>query len=118
MRATTLSRSELLGLHWEDLDVVNKRLKIRRGRVQDCDEARLKTRDRARDQDLPEWAFKQLLLLRTVKEGEGPVFRGAERGPLNVNYFLRVVFEPIFGADRLARFSRREARFRDGPGGE
>ena len=97
MRATSLSRSELLGLHWEDLDLVNKRLKIRRGRVQDCDEARLKTRDRARDQDLPEWAFKQLLVLRTITEGEGPIFRGAERGPLNVNYFLRVVFEPILG---------------------
>lgn len=97
LRATSLSRSELLGLHWEDLDVAKKRLKIRRGRVQDCDEARLKTRDRARDQDLPDWAFKQLLLLRSVTEGEGPIFRGAERRPLNVNYFNRVVFEPILG---------------------
>lgn len=97
MRATSLSRSELLGLHWEDLDVANKRLKIRRGRVQDCEEARLKTRDRERDQDLPDWAFKQLQLLRKVTEGEGPIFRGAERGPLNVNYFNRVVFEPILG---------------------
>jgi integrase len=97
MRATSLSRSELLGLHWEDLDVANKRLKIRRGRVQDCDEARLKTRDRTRDQDLPEWAFKQLLFLKSVTEGEGSIFRGAERGRLNVNYFNRVVFEPILG---------------------
>jgi len=97
MCATSLSRSELLGLHWEDLDVVNKRLKIRRGRVQDCDEARLKTRDRKRDQDLPDWAFKQLQFLRTVTEGEGPVFRGADRGPLDVNYFNRTVFKPILG---------------------
>jgi integrase len=97
MRATSLSRSELLGLHWEDLDVANKRLKIRRGRVQDCAEARLKTRDRARDQDLPEWALKQLLLLRTVTEGEGPIFRGADRGPLNAHYFVRVVFKPVLG---------------------
>lgn len=97
MGATSLSRSELLGLHWEDLDVANKRLKIRRGRVQDCDEARLKTRDRARDQDLPDWALKHLLILKSVTEGEGSIFRGAERGPLNVNYFNRVVFEPILG---------------------
>ena len=33
LRATSLSRSELMGLHWEDLDVANKRLKIRRGRA-------------------------------------------------------------------------------------
>lgn len=72
MRATRLSRSELLGLHWEDLDIVNKRLKIRRGRVQDCDEARWKMRDRARDQDLPECALKPLLLLRAVTKEERP----------------------------------------------
>jgi integrase len=98
MRARSLSRSELMGLHWEDLDFVNKQLKIRRGRAQDCNEARLKTRDRKRDQDLPEWAFQQLLLLRAATEGEGPIFRGAERGPLNVRYFLRVVFEPTLGS--------------------
>jgi integrase len=97
MRATSLSRSELLGLHWEDLDVVGRKLKIRRGRVQDCDEARLKTRDREREQDLPEWAFQQLQTLKAATEGEGSIFRGANRGPLNVRYFLRVVFEPILG---------------------
>lgn len=60
-----------MGLHWEDVDYVNRRLQIRRGRVQDCPEARLKTKARLRDQDLPEWAFQELLRFRETTEKEG-----------------------------------------------
>ena len=95
MRATSLSKSEMMGLHWEDVDFVNKRLQIRRGRVQDCDEAELKTSARSREQDLPEWAFQELLRFRDTTEKEGPIFKGANRKPLNIRYFLRAVFEPV-----------------------
>lgn len=97
MRATSLSRSEMMGLHWDDVDYVNRRLQIRRGRAQDCAEARLKTAARKRDQDLPEWAFQELLRFRETTEKEGPVFKGANRKPLNIRYFSRAVFEPVLG---------------------
>jgi integrase len=97
MRATSLSRSEMMGLHWEDVYYVNRRLQIRRGRVQDCAEARLKTEARKRDQDLPEWAFSELLRFRETTEKEGAMFRGANRKPLNIRYFLRAVCEPVLG---------------------
>ena len=84
-----------MGLHWEDVDYVNKRLQIRRGRAQDCAEAELKTSARSREQDLPEWAFRDLLRFRDTAEKEGAIFKGANRQPLNIRYFLRAVFEPV-----------------------
>jgi len=83
------------GLHWEDVDYVNKCLQIRRGRVQDCDEAELKTSARSREQYLPDWAFRDLLRFRDTAEKEGAMFRGANRQLLNIRYFLRAVFEPV-----------------------
>jgi integrase len=114
MRATSLSRSELMGLHWEDLDFVNKQLKIRRGRAQDCNEARLKTRDRKRDQDLPEWAFQQLLLLRAATEGRADFSRRRARAAQCALFSARRV-RTYFRMDRLARVSSLAARICDGP---
>jgi integrase len=99
----------MMGLHWDDVDYVNRRLQIRRGRVQDCAEARLKTAARKRDQDLPEWAFQELLRFRETTEKEGQIFKGAKRKPLNICYFERAVFKPVLGTSWRGFHAARHA---------
>src|SRR5262249_31360814 len=100
LQATSLSLSELSGLEWEDFDAVRKGFNVRRGRVQDSkgwETSRLKTRYRERFQPLPEWAFLTILNFKATTEGTGFVFRGANRNPLNVKYFVKSVLSKLPG---------------------
>lgn len=91
---TSLSKSELAGLDWEDFDPVEKVLYVRRSRV----EGRLghtKTKARLRKQPLNMITTQQLLQYKSKTLGTGPIFCGItgsfDGRPLNFKYFEMVL---------------------------
>ena len=110
---TSLSKSELAGLDWEDFDPVEKVLYVRRSRVEGK-EGHTKTKARVRKQPLNGVSVQQLLHYKSKTLGTGPIFCGItgafDRRPLNFKYFREAVksraSERELAMARLAGFSQ------------
>jgi integrase len=91
---TSLSKSELAGLDWEDFDPVEKVLYVRRSRVEGK-EGHTKTKARVRKQPLHGVSVQQLLHYKSKTLGTGLIFCGItgafDRRPLNFKYFEKLL---------------------------